>query len=93
MFSLAFIIDFAVAGLKDLGGAAVVVVVVAGEGDGVTISLFFFLVFAQKDEQLFFHNLQVFSQSLKFLIFVVHSVVVVLVVTAVVVVVLYQFLE
>ena len=46
----------------------------------------FFLVFAQKDEQLFFHNFQAFFQQLKFLPFVV-------VVVVVVVVELYQFQE
>ena len=45
----------------------------------------FFLVFAQKDEQLFFHNFQAFFQQLKFLPFVV--------VVVVVVVELYQFQE
>ena len=44
----------------------------------------FFLVFAQKDEQLFFHNFQAFFQQLKFLPFVV---------VVVVVVELYQFQE
>ena len=68
--TLASITDFAV-GIKDLGldGA---VVITAGSGG---ISLFFFLVFAQNDEQLLFYNFQIFFQPLKFLPFVAHFVV------------------
>ena len=51
---------------------------------------YLFLVFAQKDEQLFFHNFQAFFQLLKFLCFIVH---VVVVVAVVVVAELFQFLE
>ena len=47
----------------------------------------FFLVFALKDKQLFFHNFQVFFQPLKFLSFAVHFVVVVVVVVVLVFVV------
>ena len=52
----------------------------------------FFLVFAEKDEQPFFHNFQAFFQLLKFFPFVSHFVVAVVVVVLVVVE-LYQFLE
>ena len=55
----------------------------------VSLLHYFFLVLAQKDEQLFFHNFQAFFQLLKFLPFVVRFVVV----AAVVLVELYQFLE
>ena len=57
----------------------------------VSLLHYFFLVFAQKDEQLFFHNFQAFFQLLKFFPFVVHFVVAVVV--DVVLVELYQFLE
>ena len=54
----------------------------------VSLLHYFFLVFGQKDEQLFFHNFQAFFQLLKFLPFVIHVAVVVAVVAE-----LYQFLE
>ena len=54
----------------------------------VSLLHYFFLVFGQKDEQLFCHNFQAFFQLLKFLPFVIHFVVVVAVVAE-----LYQFLE
>ena len=49
---LASITDFAVGGKKPIDGVAVV-------GVGIVISLFF-SGFDQKDDQLFFHNFQVF---------------------------------
>ena len=53
-------------GIKDLGLDRGVVVI--SEGGGISL---FLLVFAQKDDQLFFHNFQVFFQALQFLLFVV----------------------
>ena len=57
----------------------------------VSLLHYFFLVFAQKDEQPFFHNFQAFFQLLKFLPFACYFVVVLVLVL--VVVELYQFLE
>ena len=57
----------------------------------VSLLHYFLLVFAQKDEQPFFHNFQAFFQLLKFLPFVGYFVVVLVLVL--VVVELYQFLE
>ena len=47
----------------------------------VSLLHYYFLVFAQKDEQLFFCNFQAFFQLLKFLPFVFHFVVVVVVIS------------
>ena len=81
------------AAVKDLDGAIGGVAETAGEEvevvEMVSLLHYFFLVLAQKDEQLFFHNFQAFFQLLKFLPFVVRFVVV----AAVVLVELYQFLE
>ena len=56
---------------------------------------YFFLVFAQRNDRLFFRSFQPFFQHIQFLLFLVHFVVAdaIIVVAVVVFAVLYQFLE